>query len=245
MNKVSLTLFYLFEKLLLTLPFTHYIAVSKNTKSALIKAGIEESKITTIYNGIDYSKFKKSEANKNENIATKPYNFIYFGRLGISKGLDLILSATQLLAKKNDAFKLHLVIPKTPLGFYKKIIDEIEKSNIQKHIDVHSHLPTDTLQQLIVSSDAAIVPSYSEGFGYSAVEAIALDVPIIHSGKGSLSEVVSGRHIRMRELSGESLMQCMHSAILEEWNISPIKRFHLSDSVQGYMAFYNKLITKG
>ena len=241
MNKVSLTLFYLFEKFLLALPFTHYIAVSKNTKSALINAGIANEKITIIYNGIDYSRFNSQVSEKEDNSKNGKYKFIYFGRLGISKGLNLILKAVELLSKENHNFKLNLVIPKTPKGFYKKILNEIERLKIKNHIDIYSHLPITDLHQLIVSSDAAIIPSYSEGFGYSAVEAIALNVPVIHSGKGSLSEVISGHQIQMESQTGKALMNSMKSAISGEWIVTEVNKFHLSDSVDNYIDFYKNI----
>ncbi|MDA8693131.1 glycosyltransferase family 4 protein, partial [Saprospiraceae bacterium] len=226
MNKISLTLFYLFEKFLLSLPFNHYIAVSKSTKAALINAGITEEKVTTIYNGIDYSKFINQNNSKIIKARSGKFKFIYFGRLGISKGLDLILESVNLLSKHNDGFKLNLVIPTTPKGFYKKIIGEIERLNIRNHIDIYSHLPIEELHRLILSSDAAIIPSYSEGFGYSAVEAIALGIPVIHSGKGSLSEVVSGHQIQLKEQTGKALMESMQSALVGEWKVTTEKKFH-------------------
>jgi glycosyltransferase involved in cell wall biosynthesis len=243
MNKVSLTLFYLFEKFLLALPFSHYIAVSNSTKDALVNAGIPVEKVTTIYNGIDYDKFKKESITTSSKNESRDFRFIYFGRLGISKGLDLILKAVELLMKENKNFKLQLVIPKTPKGFYKKIINEIERLKIKKYIDVRSHLSIDELRRLIVSSDAALIPSYSEGFGYSAVEAIALNTPVIHSGKGSLSEVISGPSIKMNELSGDALMRCMKDAISGHWNILDEKKFHLSESVNDYLQFYKNQIS--
>jgi glycosyltransferase involved in cell wall biosynthesis len=214
--------------------------VSESTKAALIKAGIEENKITRIYNGIDYSKFKNIKLVEKK---SNTYHFIYFGRLGISKGLNLLLAGVQKLSIENKEFLLNLVIPKTPKGFYDTIIKEIEKFDIKDHIKISSHLPYTELQELISSSDAAIIPSYSEGFCFSAVEAMALNIPIIHSGKGALAEVVTGPQIKMSNMDAESLKECMENAISEKWTVLPKKEFHLTDSVEAYLYFYKKLNT--
>ena len=237
-NKLSLTLFYLFEKFLLLLPFSHYIAVSDSTRSALVKAGIKESKITKIYNGIDYSKFKNIELPDSK---SEQYKFIYYGRLGISKGLDLLLDGVHQLSHSNKSFILNLVIPKTPASFYNKIIKEIEKLNIKKHIKLYSHLPYSKLQSLILSSDAVVIPSYSEGFCFSAVEAMALNIPIIHSGRGALSEVVNGPQLKMKKLDASSLLDCMTEAMAANWNTLPKKQFHLTESVDAYLEFYKNI----
>ncbi len=237
-NKISLTLFYLFEKFLLCLPFAHYIAVSESTKTSLIDAGIKENKITRIYNGIDYSQFLNTQSIDKK---PKPYTFIYFGRLGISKGINLLLTAVDKLSHSNSQFSVNLVIPKTPKAFYKTIIKEIDELDIKDHIKIYSHLPYTELQQLIRSSDAAIIPSYSEGFCFSAVEAMALDIPIIHSGQGALSEVVSGPQLRMEKMNAESLKLCMEKAITGNWDIRPKKEFPLSDSVEAYLDFYKNI----
>ena len=48
---------YLFEQFLLKLPFDKFIGVSKSTSRNLINAGVSSERVTTIYNGLDYSEF--------------------------------------------------------------------------------------------------------------------------------------------------------------------------------------------
>jgi glycosyltransferase involved in cell wall biosynthesis len=242
MNKLSLSLHYTFEKFLLALPFSHYIAVSDSTKNALIEAGIPESKIKKIYNGIDYSKFKSVSKEDNKAKTNEGHTFTYFGRLGISKGLDILLNGIRLLYESDHSFKINLVIPKTPVDFHDRILQEIDEYNITPIITVHSHLPIEELHNIIRESDTIIIPSYSEGFCFSAVEAMALDVPIIHSGKGSLKEVVSAKNIMMQDLSAEALMDAMIRAIHDDWDTSPLRKFPLNESVNLYLDFYKNLI---
>ena len=242
MNKLSLLLHYTFEKFLLALPFSHYIAVSNSTKIALIEAGIPKSKIKKIYNGIDYSKFRSISE---EEVNVKPnelYTFTYFGRLGISKGLDILLNGIRLLSKTEHSFKINLVIPKTPIDFHKRILQEIDEYKIAPIITVHSHLPVDELHSVIRESDTVIIPSYSEGFCFSAVEAMAIGTPIIHSGKGSLKEVVSAKHIMMQDLSADALKDAMMRAINDDWDEIPQRKFELKESVDLYLDFYKNLM---
>ena len=53
MNKLTLSLHYLFEQMLLKLPFHKFIGVSKTTSSRLIESGVSSKRVHTILNGID------------------------------------------------------------------------------------------------------------------------------------------------------------------------------------------------
>jgi len=237
MNKLSASLHYLFEWFLLKLNFYKWIAVSDYTNGSLVDAGVSEDKVITIHNGIEYAAFEKvGQKERNDNPIFK---FIYFGRLGISKGLDILLPAIKLLSQERDDFILTMVIPKTPTGFYNKTIQTIENLNIGKHIEVRSHLPWEVLKKTISHSNAAIVPSYSEGFCFSAVEAMALDVPVISSNKGALTEVISGKHLIMQNHNAQSLMDCMDKALNDQWNQTPARKCPLSDSIDKYISLYN------
>ncbi len=241
MSKFSLSLHYLFEKFLLLLPFYRFIAVSEATQKNLIGAGIIADKTKLIHNGIEYDKFALS-ANKGNEATSDHYKFIYFGRLGISKGINLILDAVELLKEGRQKFRLTLVIPSEPADFRQKIIHIIKTKKIESLIDIKSDLEAKVLQTEITNSDAVIIPSYSEGFCFTAVESMALGIPIISSGKGALEEVVNGKHLTMKSHDGEGLAEAMEMAMANEWDEKESVKFELEDSIQKYMALYNSLI---
>jgi len=193
----------------------------------------------TIHNGIEYAEFEK--VSQKEGNGHSIFNFIYFGRLGISKGLDILLPAIKLLSQKRDDFKLTMVIPKTPTVFYNRITQNIENLDIGKHIEVRSHLPWEVLKKTISQSNAALVPSYSEGFCFSAVEAMAMGVPVISSNKGALAEVISGKHLIMENHDAQSLADCMDKALNNQWNHTPKKKYPLNECIEKYISLYNQI----
>lgn len=239
MNKLVLALHYLFEKFLLLLPFHKFIAVSKSTASNLNAAGISEHKIIQIYNGINYAPFQKYKAIPREKDA--PYEFLYFGRLGISKGLDLIMEALKILKEKGADFKLKLIIPSQPHTFNQAIRKTLEDNNTIDYCIIQSDLEKGILLQNIANTDAVIIPSYSEGFCFTAVESMALGKPIISSGKGALSEVVTGQYITMETHSGIGLAEAMGQAMLRDWSQSQAKQFPLEDSINAYLKLYAEI----
>ncbi|MBT8189525.1 MAG: glycosyltransferase family 4 protein, partial [Bacteroidia bacterium] len=237
MSKTVLWLHYLFEKMLLKFPFYKFVAVSEYTKSRLVEEGIPKEKIRMIHNGIDYDDYPVRLNHENSG----KFRFLYFGRLGISKGLDILLQSIDMLARERDDFEVVLIIPKTPVKFHNVILGHISRLNLDNHIIIKSELSADDLASEINSCDAVVVPSYSEGFCYSAVECMAMQVPLISSGGGALSEVVNGQHIQSASISPESFKDAMVKAMNNEWDYTERKSYHLHDSVDNYMKMYSQL----
>ena len=241
MSKVVLGLHYLFEKALLALPFDHFITVSNFSKNRLSSIGIKEHKISMIYNGINYSEYIEQKPTVER--AKAPFTFMYFGRLGISKGLDLIIAALRLLKDKDLRFKFLLVIPTEPKNFRKLIVDQLEDQDLLSSVEIYSDLEKEILNNYIRAADAVLIPSYSEGFCFCAAETMALGTPIVSSGKGSLAEVVHGKYIEMKAHSGQGLADAMTDALNGKWKEKPDRQFHLDDTISQYLDFYRSVLS--
>lgn len=242
MGKIGQWGHYLFEQFLLKLPFDKFIGVSKSTSKNLIKAGIPSDRVLTIYNGLDYSEFKDVEpSNKKER---SPFIFTYFGRLGISKGLDLLLPAAIDFFHNYPDAKLQLIIPKIPKPFLNRVQDSIQSSILKDHAFIKHELPFNELKQVLVNSNCVVIPSYSEGFCFAAAECVAMRVPIISSDQAALKEVVSGQFIKMKDLSKKALLEAMEKAYLGEWEHSTPKRFELKETIEQYKDLYQSLFLK-
>lgn len=232
---------YLFEQFLLKLPFDHFVAVSKSTKDSLIEVGINASKITTIYNGINYDEFATSDYKGKKNDL---FTYTFFGRLGISKGIDILLDAAMIVKEKLPSSQLQMIIPKIPAPFFKLIKNEIAKKQLTDYIKLQHHLPFKTLQKELRQSDCVVIPSYSEGFCYAAVECIAMEIPIISSDKKALKEVVSGKFLKMKQHNAQALANAILQANRGDWKETPVKKFKLSDTIQNYLLLYHQFSKK-
>jgi len=229
---------FLFEKLLLELPFDRFVAVSNYTRDQLIHAGVRDDRITRIYNGIDYSKYQQHGA-----VTSPTFQFLYFGRLGISKGLDILLPSISILRKEIMNFQVTIVIPKKPLRLLRIIKNKVEELDISDLVDFQHNLSEHELQSLVHSSQAVVIPSYSEGFCFVAVETMALNIPIISSHQGALSEVVGGKHLAYAPQNDPgALAAAMLLAIKGQWKQTPTKRFPISKTVEDYLHLYNQLL---
>jgi glycosyltransferase involved in cell wall biosynthesis len=242
MNKISKWAHYLFENMLLKLSFNHFVGVSKSTSENLVKAGINPKIISTIYNGIHYNG-TVNLANKTSQIdKNKKFTFTYFGRLGISKGLDLLLPAALEMSKKYPNTQLKLIIPKVPFSFLNKVLDFIAKNDLEDYISLKHHLSKKELKRELLISDCVVIPSYSEGFCFAAVETLALGIPLISSDQTALKEVVSGKFIKMKEFSVSGLVEAMEKANAKQWENSPLIKFELKETIKNYKELYTQFV---
>ena len=231
-------LFHRFERLLLLLPFSKFVAVSGSTAHSLRENGIPREKIEVIFNGIDYHDFTMENSGSHEK--GNVFEFTFFGRSGVSKGLDLILPAFQNLSKRQNNLKLKLILPKTDNRVSKWVKAYIKENSLENEIQVQNHLDFGKLKKALMASNCILIPSYSEGFCFAAVESMALGTPLISSDRFALKEVVGGKMVAMQEQSVTGLEEAMEKAIRGEWEVRTEKRFPLQDTVNAYEALYQQ-----
>lgn len=236
-NSLQKIAYYLFEQFILKLKFDKYIAVSDSTKENLILHGVEQNKIARIYNGIEYPSLKKEL----EIPLKKEFTFTYLGRLGISKGLELLIPAAKAFISRHPDSKLKMITPDTPKNLYKKINKLIRKNDLQDDILLLHNLKKDDVTKELLSSHCIVIPSHSEGFCFVAAEAASLKIPIITSHRDALEEVVSGEYIVMDSLTKKSLFDALVKAKNSNFEFTPLKKFLLKDCISEYQKLYQEL----
>jgi glycosyltransferase involved in cell wall biosynthesis len=234
------TAFYSFEKLVLTLPFDHYIAVSRYTQDSLIRSGIKKERISQIYNGLDYSEF---ESYSYRPPIAPPFQLVYFGRLGISKGIDLIVEAMAHLKREGYPVQLTMIVPTSPKSMWKRINQAIDSAQVRDLITFKHNMEREELFQFITGCHAVLVPSYSEGFCFTAVESATLGIPVIHSGKGALREVMPNPGFQ--EMTGTALAKAVRKVLIfgnnEPGPVPVSKRFPLDETTKASILVYKKI----
>ncbi|MEL7375843.1 MAG: glycosyltransferase family 4 protein, partial [Bacteroidota bacterium] len=237
LNKLSARIFYGYEQFLLRLGYDRFVAVSGATRQSLVAAGIKPSRITQIYNGLDYTKFNNYSHQRPDQ-----FRYIYFGRLGVSKGLDLLLPAAARFAKDYPNSKLVLIVPRRPIGMFERIQKKLYRLNLGQSVELHHDLSDQDLYQQISRSSCVVIPSYSEGFCFVAAESVGLGVPIISSGQTALAETVTGHYLEMESQTSDALYDCLVKAQKGDFNWRTPRRFELEDAVGSYVKSYEEVL---
>lgn len=231
----SRIIFWVYEQIIIRLPFYRFVAVSQFTAGRL-KKYVNADKVVTIYNGVNYKEDDRYAYPKNST-----FQFTYFGRIGVSKGIDLIIAASAGLIHRDQNIHLTLIIPQIPIYFYIKVIRLLKKHGVYDKVTIKHSLPDEELKHELMNTNCILIPSYSEGFCFAAAECVAMGIPVISSGQGALKEVVSGTFIEMEEQSVKGLENAMIKAINNKWDNTPLKRFELEEQVDEYLKMYNEL----
>ncbi len=161
------------------------IAVSNYTKDMIIKHyGINPKKITVVHNGVI------DEEEHIEQQIQKPFDNIvlFLGRITLQKGPDYFIEA----AKKVLDF-----IPNTKFiiagsgDMERTIIERAAELGISENILFTGFLRGKDIERAYKMADVYVMPSVSEPFGITALEAIKNNVPVIISKQSGVSEVIN------------------------------------------------------
>jgi glycosyltransferase involved in cell wall biosynthesis len=224
-----------FEKWLLKLDFEKYVAVSDFTAKSLTELGIPEKKITRIYNGISYNL-------PHWNDPGLPFTFTYFGRTGSSKGLDILIEAAEQFSETHPLIRFKFILSPQSKKIFRIITQRIKEGSLHSISEIFTKLPYPLLLNELLQSNCIIIPSYCEGFGFTAAEASAMHIPIISSGMGSLPEVASGKIITMKELSTLSLFEALEAALNNQFKEIPLRNFPIDEFVSKHISLYEMVI---
>ncbi|MFO7722265.1 MAG: glycosyltransferase family 4 protein [Bacteroidales bacterium] len=235
LGKAPAALHFLFEKLVISLPFRRMVAVSDFTRATLLHRGITPEKVEMVHNGLDYNRIDQYRQPRPEGFSPSPEKFIYYGRLGHSKGLDLIVKGGARYLQKNPGAVIELVVPEVPRRFRRRLEKEVASTPCRDRILITASLPEAELFRRLQDATAVLIPSRSEGFCYVAAECAALGVPVISSGQGALTETAGGKVVTLSSLTPDGLCEAMEKACAGEFKDVPVRRFPLEDQVQQYL----------
>jgi len=248
MNAVEAGLHNFLEKLIYLLPFDRYAAVSNSTKRQLLDIGKSPAKTVTVYNAVDYQHFDPKKHNgktiREYYDLEDKFVCLTYGRPGPSKGMEYAIKAVPLI----DVPKLkHIFIlskDKQYLLRLRKLKGMIKELNIGSKVMLLEPVSHKQLPKYIRAADCVIVPSLSEGFGYTAAEACALGVPVVATKTTSLPEVVSGKYLLVNPKSSEEIATAVERVYHKRYDKTPVRRFLPEKNIKGYLKIYKELISK-
>jgi glycosyltransferase involved in cell wall biosynthesis len=190
------------------------IAVSNFTRRTVIeKYGIDPSKIVTVYNAVEPATIKedmKFRKQGNGKIVT------FLGRITMQKGPEYFIeAANKVLKKSND---VHFVMAGSG-DMFPRMIRHAASLGITDKFHFTGFLNKRDVSHMFLMSDLYVMPSVSEPFGISPLEAMQSNVPVIISHQSGVSEILK------------------HAIKIDFWDIDA-----MADAIYGIL-HYNALST--
>lgn len=170
---------------------THAIALSQYLADNLREyGGPLHIDIVPVY-GVDVNVFRPSPYGRSAARAAigLPANgsIILFGsRVAPEKDVGTLLAAfARLLAERRDVWLLHRS------GGYRAFLEQADRAGVSARVIATDAVhPTAELPATYAAADVCVQASRAEGLGFSALEALACETPVVASAVGGLREIV-------------------------------------------------------
>lgn len=162
------------------------ITVSNLTRKIVIENyGINPEKVVTVYNAVEpYQHEKRGLFAKgfDEKVVT------FLGRITHQKGPEYFIEAAKLVLEKMDNVRFVMAGSGDLMN---RMIRRAAQLKISDKFHFTGFLKGDDVYKLLRMSDVYIMPSVSEPFGISPLEAMQAGVPVIISRQSGVAEILS------------------------------------------------------
>jgi glycosyltransferase involved in cell wall biosynthesis len=213
------------------------ICISNATRSSFQNLLVGyDSKVTTIYNGINLEVFRPTKA-----AAPAPgCRLLFVGNITPRKGADVLAS---VMKKLGTGFELLCVTMQDP------------HMEFPTNVTVAARVPLARLPDIYANSTMLFFPSRLEGFGYAVAEAMACAKPVVCSNRSSLPELIDeglgGFLCDIDDTDGfaEKIRFIYETKGLAEttgaYNLEKARsKFDLERMVDAYLRLYEKILAK-
>ena len=160
------------------------VAVSDLTRNIVInKYGIDPSKVVTVHNAVDFSGREnlKVESGVRDKVVT------FLGRITFQKGPEYFIEAAAKVLKRTDGVRFVMAGSGDMMN---RCIRYVARLGISDRFHFTGFLRGAEAQKMFAMSDVYIMPSVSEPFGISPLEAMRSGVPAVISNQSGAAEVL-------------------------------------------------------
>lgn len=160
------------------------IAVSDLTRNIVInKYGIDPEKVVTVHNAVDFS--GRENVKVERGVRDKVVTFL--GRITFQKGPEYFIEAAAKVLKRTDGVRFVMAGSGDMMN---RCIRYVARLGISDRFHFTGFLRGAEVQKMFAMSDVYIMPSVSEPFGISPLEAMRSGVPAVISNQSGAAEVL-------------------------------------------------------
>ena len=161
------------------------IAVSELTRNIVInRYGIDPDKVVAVHNAVDFSGRENLEVERN--VKDKVVTFL--GRVTYQKGPEYFIEAAAKVLKRCNNVRFVMAGSGDMLN---RCIRHVARLGISDRFHFTGFLRGVEVQKMFALSDVYVMPSISEPFGISPLEAMQTNVPSIISKQSGCAEILN------------------------------------------------------
>ncbi len=167
------------------------IAVSQLTKNIIVNNyGIPEGKVRVVYNGIDETTAPATSTGLPRLRALKASGYslvLFLGRVTLQKGPDYFIRAAKRVIEQNP--KVMFILSGSG-DMDRSVMELSARLGIADHIIFTGFMQGSERSEVYAAADLFVMPSVSEPFGITPLEAMRLGTPVLISKQSGVSEIV-------------------------------------------------------
>lgn len=183
------------------------IAVSNLTRNIVIeKYGINPEKVVTVHNAVEPDD-KRAFASLQSSVKEKVVTFL--GRITFQKGPEYFIEAANKVLKLDDNVRFVMAGSGDMMN---RMVKRVAELKIADKFHFTGFLKGEEVDKMFALSDVYVMPSVSEPFGISPLEAMRSNVPVIISKQSGVSEVLK-HAIKVDFWDIDAMADAMHGII--------------------------------
>ncbi len=198
----------------------HVIAVSHYTRNLILSQyGIPPEKVSVVHNAVS-----RRQATRVYHVPhdRKKKTVLFLGRITSQKGPDYFIeAAARVLEKTPDV----MFVMAGAGDMLPRMIERVGELRLGTHFHFTGFLQGHDVERMYAMSDLYVMPSVSEPFGLSPLEAMIYDVPVVLSKQAGVTEIMP------------------HALTVDFWNVDDIANKILA--VLNYPALSRELLRNG
>jgi glycosyltransferase involved in cell wall biosynthesis len=187
------------------------IAVCKKAKAEIQKAGVRDTKISVLYNGVNESLFcrkKNLEDNQYGSIHEgRDFVFLNVGALKEVKNQVRLITAFSLYLKDSDSHSKLIICGAGHLDGTLRALSR--KLNVVDNVVFLGNVPHYRMPLLYSAVDAYIMPSLHEAHPWSILEAMSCELPVVASNVGGIPETINNEKLLTNPWKIDEIRQAM------------------------------------
>lgn len=177
----------------------HTTVLNATIADAFAERGVDRDSLSVLPNGVDVNRFTNVPERERERVRDaydlgEGPTLLFVGTVMPRKGVTDLVRAVGRLADEGttwDSFDL-VVAGEDELdgGYVEEVRETVHEVGIAESVSFPGFVPEEDLAPLYAAADVCVVPSLEEGFGMTAVEALACGTPVVGTRVGAIPEIV-------------------------------------------------------
>jgi glycogen(starch) synthase len=234
------------------------IAVSNFTKQKIVEHyGIAPDKIRVVHNAVEFGSVGSDSNGSDTNVnrfnagiskADGEKIILFLGRITLQKGPDYFLYAAKKVLELDPRVKFIIAGSGDMMPF---IVEKAAELGISKKVLFTGFLSGAAVDRVYRMADLYVMPSVSEPFGITPLEAMRNGVPVLISKQSGVSEVITNclktDFWDINDMANKMIAALRYNSLHNELRDSgnyEVKKFSWDSSAERCLAVYNEALRR-